>query len=174
MIIERVWEELHNVKGYILQIEEYTDNRRKLNRGVAYLTICCALVSAITAFFPDCKWGTFAASVIVFVCTLLKEWAPNIFQPEEELKELDEIHDFYTKYFQALEKLFMERYDSNSKVDDTTMTSRFDKIKKTEKDNATRLNRLCRNLSKKEAKKIEKRVVEYFDRTYKGKYDEEK
>ena len=170
MITRRVWEEMFKVKGYILQIEEYNDYRRKLNRGVSYITLFCALVSVITAFIPECKWGTIMASVIVFICTLLKEWAPNIIQPEEELKELDGIHDFYKKYLQALEKLFMERYDSNSIVDDTVMASQFDRIKKSEKDNETRLNRLCRGLSKKEIEKNKKKVDDYFARTYQGIY----
>lgn len=173
MITNRVWEEMYKVKGYILQIEDYTDNKRKLNRNVSYITIICAVVSAITAFFPDCKWGTIAASVIVAICTIIKEWVPNILQPEEELKELDEIHNFYKDYFQKLEKLFIERQDPDSQVNDSIMTERFDQIKNTEKDYETRLNRLLRTLCKKKINIIKKQVDDYFDRTYQDKYNEE-
>lgn len=173
MITKRVWEELYKVKGYILQIELYTDNRRKRNRYGTYITIVCAIASAITAFFPDCKWGTIAASIIVAACTILKEWVPNIFQPEDELKELDRIHDFYKDYFQKLENLFMERHDSNSIVNDSVMRQQFNEIKNTEKDNETELNRLCRSLTKKEINTIKEQVNGYFNRTYQGIYNEE-
>lgn len=173
MITDRVWGEMYHVKGYILQIELYTDNRRKRNRYGTYITIFCAIASAITSFFPDCKWGTIAASIIVAACTILKEWVPNIFQPEDELKELDRIHDFYKDYFQKLENLFMERHDSNSIVNDSVMRQQFNEIKNTEKDNETELNRLCRSLTKKEINTIKEQVNGYFNRTYQGIYNEE-
>ena len=167
-INNRVWDEMYNVYGYILQIEFYTDKKRKCNRNVSYTTVICAVISAITAFFPDCKWGTMAASIIVAVLTIIKEWVPNILQPESELKELDEIHVFYKDYFQKLEKLFMDRQEPI--INDAEMTSQFDKIKKTEKDKETRLNNLIWKISDKDLEKLNKQTQEYFDRTYHGKY----
>lgn len=41
MITNRVWEEMYNVKGYILQIEDYTDNKRKLKDDEGLVPVIC-------------------------------------------------------------------------------------------------------------------------------------
>ena len=125
---------------------------------------------AISAFFPDFKWCTIASSVIVALFTIAKECLPALVQPESELREMEEIRLFYNDYLQKLEKLFTERYDEKSDVDDGKMTERFNRIKKTEKDNESRLDVLSRKIYKKERQEIIEQSNAYFNRIYKGIY----
>ena len=166
MVIERVWEEMHKAKAYLLQIELYTDRKRKHNRLISRLIVLASVVCASSAPFHVCKWITISASFLVAIATIVKECLPNIIQPESELMELDKIHDFYKDYLQKLESLFTKRYDLKSEVNDDKMLTQFEKILKTEGKNESELNRLCRGMTTREREKIIEQVSDYFQRNF--------
>lgn len=166
MITERVWEEMHKAKGYLLMIELYTDRKRKDNRIISYIIILASIMCALSATFYLNRWITIIASIFVAISTVAKEFLPNIIQPESELAELDTIHVFYKEYLQKLENLFTKRYDEETDVNDEKMRLQFEKIVKTEGRNESELNRLCRKMKKKEKKWIEEQVSDYFQRIY--------
>lgn len=170
MITKRVWDEMHKAKSYLLQIEIYGNRMRRLNRRVSIAIVVTSLGCAISAFFPDYNWCTVVTSVIVALSTIAKECLPTLVQPESELKELEEIRHFYKEYLQKLEKLFTERFDEKSDVDDGKMTDRFNRIIKTENDNESRLDIITRKLSQKERDIIREQSNAYFNRIYKGMY----
>ena len=169
MIVDRVWDEMHKVKGFLFQIDFYTNRKRRLNRRITYLTIISAFICAFLALFNNCelsKWIVFSLSLFVAITTTVKEFLPNFIQAEEELKEIDKIYDFYKEYLQKLEKLFRERYYLNTDVDDIKMESRFNSIVKTDVDMESRLNRLCRDLTDDERINIRKKTIDYFNRNF--------
>ena len=166
MITDRVWTEMHKAKGYLLQIELYTDKKRRFNRNATVLIVIASVVCALTAPFPDCKWTTIVSAVIAAVSAIMKECLPHFMQSEEELKKMDKIHDFYKDYLRKLEILFIERFDSKTDVDDIVMITRFDEILKTEKKNESDLNRLCRVITKREEAKIQESTRKYLETNY--------
>lgn len=168
MITKRVWEEMHKAKTYQIQIELYTDRKRRVNRRGSVLIVLLSLISAITAVFPECKWATIVSSGLVAVLAVIKEYIPIIAQPETELRELDAIHYFYKEYLQQLEKLFNQRFDTKSDMDDEKMNELFYQIIKTEGKNEEVLNSLCRKMKKDERKQVLERTNNYFDRNFKN------
>jgi len=176
MIVERVWEEMHKAKTYLIQVELYTDRMRKYNRIISFIIILASVVCASTAPYHNCKWVTIIASFLVAIATIIKECFPNLMQPESELTELDKIHDFYKEYLQKLEKLFTQRYDEKSDVDDKKMEKEFDKIIKTEGNNQSDLNRLCRKMTRKEREQCQSLASDYFQRVFNNniKYGKQK
>lgn len=168
MITKRVWEEMHKAKGYQIQIELYTDRKRSVNRRASILIVVLSLISAITAVFPECKWATIVSSGLVAVLAVIKEYIPIIIQPESELRELDGIHYFYKEYLHQLEKLFMQRFDTKSDMDNEKMNELFYQIIKTEGKNEEELNSICRKMKKDERRLVIECTKDYFDRNFKN------
>ncbi len=172
MITNRVWEEMNKAKSYQIQIELYTDRKRRVNRKASLLIVVMSLISAVTAFYPECKWATIISAGLVAIVSIIKEYIPIIVQPETELRELDNIHSFYKEYLRDLEKLFIQRFEPKSDVDDEKMNDVFCQITKMEGKNEEELNLLCRKMKKEERKEINERTKKYFDRNFKNiKYE---
>ncbi len=168
MITERVWEEMNKAKSYQIQIELYTDRKRRVNRRASLLVVILSLISAVTAFYPECKWATIISAGFVAIVSIIKEYIPIIVQPETELRELDNIHYFYKEYLHDLEKLFLQRFESKSDVNDEKMTEIFCQIIKKEGTNEEELNSLCRKMKYNERKQIDERTKNYFERNFKN------
>ena len=99
MIVNRIWTEMHKIKGYVVQIEIYTSRKRNGNK----LATICAIVASVLCFLSSIIPGNiwWITSIIAFASAssmLLKEFLPFIKQPESELIQLDRIHDFYKEY----------------------------------------------------------------------------
>ena len=169
MITDSVWVEMHRVKGYLRQIEIYTDKKRNCNRIMIIVIICSSIICAVAAFFheiPYVPWINILAALIVAVLTCIKELMPQFIQPERELCELDNIHSFYSLFLDELEHLYVERFDIKSDVNDKIMNDRLFQLKKTEGDRVTRINILCRNFSEDEKNKIKEETESYFKAKY--------
>lgn len=168
MITERVWEEMHKAKAHQIQIELYTDRKRRVNRRASALIVLLSLISAVTALFPECKWATIISSGFVVIVAVIKEYIPIVVQPETELRDLDSIHFFYKDYLHQLEKLYNKRFESKSDMDDEKMNDEFYRIINTEGKRDEELNSLCRKMTKNERKQVKERTVNYFDRNFKN------
>ncbi len=165
MIVNSYWLEMHKAYGIQKQIEIYTDRKRHCNRVVSVVQLIAVVVCSIASFFTQLQWGhwlTIVFAVFVAVATFIKEFIPQVSQPEGELCELDKIHDFYKDYLQKLEFHYIQRFDEKLKVDDNTLNKFFNDIKKTEGDRITTINRLCRKMKEEEKKRIKEETDQYF------------
>jgi hypothetical protein len=178
-IVNRVWTEMYRIKSWLIQIDIYTDRKRRNSKyvsiiiiGTALLCLICAIVQLILKIFfqdfaPLCNWIIGVSSIIAAIATTIKDFMPHVMQPERELCDLDRLHEFYSSYFQKLEKAFILRYDPNSDMNDTKLTQCFDRIVSTEGENQSKMKHLIHKLKNKEKRMIDKRTDDYFNVTYK-------
>lgn len=174
MITDSVWVEMHRVKGYLRQIEIYTDRKRNCNRIMNNIIICSSIICAVAAFFheiPYVPWINILAALIVAVLTCLKELIPHFIQPERELCELDNIHHYYSSFLDELEHLYVKRFDEKSEIDDSKMNDYLYQLKGTEEDRASKINILCHNFTEDEKRIIKEETELYFKTKYNNEYE---
>lgn len=158
----RIWEELKQAKANIICLQKYTDRRRFNNRCyngfIAVTASFGALGFAINEYIP------FWTSLSVGFVSIVKSIMPGFIQTEPELSELDGLSDFYVSYMNSIEKIWYE-YDNNH-VDERTTMNLFFKLKDTECDKESLLNRGVRSISKKFQAEIDNEAEEYINRVY--------
>lgn len=158
----RIWEELKQAKANIICLQKYTDKSRAYNRYynsfIAITASAGALGAIISTYIPI---GT---SILVGVASIIKSIMPNFLQTEPDLSELDIISDFYVRYMNSLEKLWYD-FDHDITDEDETM-DRFFKLKATECDKESIMNRGVHNISRKFQDEINKEAEEYINRVY--------
>ena len=163
MTTQRVRGEMFNTKSHLLQIEIYTSRKRQWNRVANFIITAIAIIGALAYKDSDYSNVTFYSAVIVAFATVAKECLPFIVQSEDDLRELDRLHSFYAQYLLKLEKIYLQRYQEKSDVDDVKLLDLFTAIKESEGDAEADLNRLTRYLFPWEKKKIKKETKDYFD-----------
>lgn len=173
-IRNRVWEELYWSKLCILSIMRYTARHRRYNRWYASFI---ALTASIGAFgYLKFQLAPFIASVLIGVVSLAKAIFPSLLQKEEELSSLDVITDFYVEYMTQLEHLFYmyqnSIFDKDEERNDNLAAEEFFKLKETECDKQSLMNKLLRKISKKEHGLLNQEATEYVNRVYFNKYDD--
>lgn len=174
MITDSVWVEMHRVKGYLRQIELYTDRKRNRYRLINIVIICSSIICALAAFFhevPYVPWINILAALIVALLTCLKELMPHFIQSERELCELDNIHKFYSSFLDELEHLYLKRFDEKSEINDSNMNDYLYQLKKTEEDRSTKINILCHNFTENEKRIIKEETEMYFKAKYNNEYE---
>lgn len=158
----RIWEELKQAKANIICIQKYTDKRRGYNRAYNGFVAITASVGALGTLLND-KVPFFASMLIGFV-SIIKSVLPNFVQGESELSSLDVLADFYNKYMNSLENIWY-RLDHDI-IDEKQAMDEFFKLKETECDKMSQMNRLVRNISKRFQRKIDEEAKEYINRVY--------
>lgn len=175
MATDSVLVEMYRVKGFLRQIEIYTNRKRNCNRNYSAFIIVCSIICAIASFFSGvhyAKWITTTSAIFVALATLFKDIVHLFSQPESELCELDNLHTFYKGYLCDLEHLYEKRFDEKSKMDESKMIEEFNKIRRKEENREERLNKLCRRIYKSEKKIINDDTINYFKIKY-GNLDHE-
>lgn len=165
----RIWEELKQAKANIICIQKYTDKRRGYNRAYNGFVAITASAGALGTLLND-KVPFFASMLIGFV-SIIKSVLPNFVQGESELSSLDVLADFYNKYMNSLENIWY-RFDHDI-IDEKQAMDEFFKLKETECDKMSQMNRLVRNISRKFQKKIDDEAATYINRVYYEKKPEE-
>jgi hypothetical protein len=165
----RIWEELKQAKANIICIQKYTDKRRGYNRAYNGFVAITASAGALGTLLND-KVPLFASMLIGFV-SIIKSVLPNFVQGESELSSLDVLADFYNKYMNSLENIWY-RFDHDI-IDEKQAMDEFFKLKETECDKMSQMNRLVRNISKRFQKKIDEEAATYINRVYYEKKPEE-
>lgn len=158
----RIWEELKQAKANIICIQKYTDKRRGYNRAYNGFVAITASAGALGTLLND-KVPFFASMLIGFV-SIIKSVLPNFVQGESELSSLDVLADFYNKYMNSLENIWY-RLDHDI-IDEKQAMDEFFKLKETECDKMSQMNRLVRNISKRFQRKIDEEAKEYINRVY--------
>lgn len=165
----RIWEELKQAKANIICIQKYTDKRRGYNRAYNGFVAITASAGALGTLLND-KVPFFASMLIGFV-SIIKSVLPNFVQGESELSSLDVLADFYNKYMNSLENIWY-RLDHDI-IDEKQAMDEFFKLKETECDKMSQMNRLVRNISERFQKKIDEEAATYINRVYYEKKPEE-
>lgn len=165
----RIWEELKQAKANIICIQKYTDKRRGYNRAYNGFVAITASAGALGTLLND-KVPFFASMLIGFV-SIIKSVLPNFVQGESELSSLDVLADFYNKYMNSLENIWY-RLDHDI-IDEKQAMDEFFKLKETECDKMSQMNRLVRNISERFQKKIDEEAATYINRVYYEKNPEE-
>ncbi len=162
----RIWEELKQAKANILCIQYYTNNRRKYNR---YYNAFIAIMSSFGALgtLIDISIPIFTSFIVAFA-SIIKSILPNFLQSEPELSGLDSISDFYVRYMSELEYIWYRFYHGLITEEDAMKS--FFKLKDTENDKQSVMNKGIRSISKKEQKRIDDEADEYINRVYFNKY----
>lgn len=158
----RIWEELKQAKANIICIQKYTDKRRGYNRAYNGFVAITASAGALGTLLND-KVPFFASMLIGFV-SIIKSVLPNFVQGESELSSLDVLADFYNKYMNSLENIWY-RFDHDI-IDEKQAMDEFFKLKETECDKMSQMNRLIRNISTRFQRKINEEAKEYINRVY--------
>lgn len=158
----RIWEELKQTKANILCAQMYTDRKRLWNRRynatIAILAGFGALGFAINEYIP------FITSLLVGTFSIIKSLIPTFSQTEAELSEMDAISDFYAKYMNSLEEIWY-RLDTGEIKEKEAMDDFF-KLKESECDKESKLNRGTRSISKRLQDKVNGKAKQYIDDVY--------
>ena len=165
----RIWEELKQAKANIICIQKYTDKRRGYNRAYNGFVAITASAGALGTLLNDKV--PFVASMLIGFVSIIKSVLPNFVQGESELSSLDVLADFYNKYMNSLENIWY-RFDHDI-IDEKQAMDEFFKLKETECDKMSQMNRLVRNISKRFQRKIDKEAATYINRVYYEKKPEE-
>lgn len=162
----RLWEELKQAKSNIICLQKYTDKKRSRNRWynafVAVVSSVGALGYTIDELIPV------YASIIVGFVSIFKSIMPNFLHTEPELSGLDNLSDFYVRYMNSLERIWYN-HEYNQIGDKETMEEFF-KLKETECDKQSILNKGVRNISRKFQKEIDREAEDYINKVYFEKY----
>lgn len=165
----RIWEELKQAKANIICIQKYTDKRRGYNRAYNGFVAITASAGALGTLLNDKV--PFVASMLIGFVSIIKSVLPNFVQGESELSSLDVLADFYNKYMNSLENIWY-RFDHDI-IDEEQAMDEFFKLKETECDKMSQMNRLVRNISKRFQRKIDEEAATYINRVYYEKKPEE-
>ena len=158
----RIWEELKQAKANIICIQKYTDKRRGYNRAYNGFVAITASAGALGTLLNDKV--PFIASMLIGFVSIIKSVLPNFVQGESELSSLDVLADFYNKYMNSLENIWY-RFDHDI-IDEKQAMDEFFKLKETECDKMSQMNRLIRNISTRFQRKINEEAKEYINRVY--------
>ncbi|SCH27943.1 Uncharacterised protein [uncultured Bacteroides sp.] len=153
---------MKQAKANIICIQKYTDKRRGYNRAYNGFVAITASAGALGTLLND-KVPFFASMLIGFV-SIIKSVLPNFVQGESELSSLDVLADFYNKYMNSLENIWY-RFDHDI-IDEKQAMDEFFKLKETECDKMSQMNRLVRNISTRFQRKIDEQAKEYINRVY--------
>lgn len=168
MIVKnKIWEELKQAKAHVISIREYTDKHRKYRRWYDMFIAIVASGGAFGSIF-NVKVPFWATILIGFV-SVVKSVFPQILQPEQELCELDSLIDYYNSYLVKVEQLFYEY--TNNKINEDEAVRIMSNLKLEEADKLSKINKLLRNISRKQKEKNNKEAEDYLLKVYYDKYD---
>tara|TARA_B110001469_G_scaffold122158_1_gene132466 strand:- start:409 stop:909 length:501 start_codon:yes stop_codon:yes gene_type:complete len=158
----RIWNEItqskHNIEFTSLYCERQRFILRLFNIGI--LSFSSAGIMG---------WGFWdklplVSCITIALISLLRLLQPHLIMSDEQLKKLDDIHNFYTEYFNKIEKLW---YDFESdRITEGQAAKLFFKIKKTET-NINPIIIIIIETIKSKPKKIVKKSKEHSDNYFK-------
>lgn len=162
IVRNRIWEELRQAKCHIICLQRYTDKTRKRSRTINALTVLFASIGAIGGIYDPLF--AIIASALIAISSILKSLIPHIIQSDQELAELDRLMDYYSRYLNAIEKVWYE--NENKVYDEKYILERFFTLKDEEADKYSAMNKGVRDIPTKEMKKINDQAREYVNRVY--------
>ena len=164
IVYQRLWRELKWANSTVKTIQKYTSKRRKWNRR--YETFIAFTASAGAFGFIFDHLIPFISTLIIGLVSVAKAIFPSMLQKEEDLSTLDTISDFYLKYQNEIEKLLYNL--KIEKIDEEEAAKRYFKLKETETDKQSIMNKHLRKISDN----IHKEVQEESDCELKEVYYE--
>ncbi len=154
----RIWTELTQSKHNIEFATLYSDRQRFILRVFNIGTL--AFSSAGVMGWKVWENLPLIACVIIASISLLKLLQPHLIMDEKQLKNLHEIHRFYTDYYNKVEKLW---YDFEAdRISEEQATNTFFELKKLETDINPIIAETIRSKPNRIVKKCKKNSDEYF------------
>ncbi len=169
IVRNRIWEELKQAYVHVLCIQRYNDRHRRWNRQYELFLAIVASIGVFSRLFDESLQAAWYALLGVAAISTIKNVAPHVLQKEEELSTLDKMSDFYIAYMSELEKLFYQL--DNQIIEEQTIAEKFFKLKKTECDKQSVINKLIHKVGKKEQRKLDQISEEYINEVYFNKYE---
>ena len=158
----RIWAELTQSKHNIEFTSTYSDRQRFVlrifNMGILAFSSAGIMGWKIWENLP------LIACIVIAGISLLKLLQPHLIMNEKQLKNLDDIHRFYTDYHNRIEKLWYD-FDSN-RITEEQATNAFFKLKKLETNINPIIAETIRSKPKGIVKKCKKNSDEYFKQVF--------
>ncbi len=169
IVRNKIWEELKQADANVRCICWYTNRQRKWAR---YYKLFIAVVASVGTFgYVFTEVLPFASSLIIAIVSLIKSIFPQILQPERELCELDDLMEFYNKYFVEMEILF---HQIDKGIDEDEILKELHDKKTPECEKQSVLNKLIHNISRKKQKEFIEEADKYVKKVYLNDYEESK
>ncbi len=168
IVRNRIWEELKQAYAHVICVQRYNDKHRRWNRWFDLFLAIVASVGVFSRLFDNTLEIAWLFLLIVALVSTVKNVTPHILQKEEELSTLDKMSDFYLSYMNELERLFYQL--DNNILDEQTIAEKFFKLKKTECDKQSVMNKLIKKVGNKEQKRLNKLSDEYLNEVYYNTY----
>lgn len=169
IVRNKIWEELRQAKANIICIQRYTDRNRKWSRYFDATIIVLASTGTLGGVFQQYIISAITSGLVA-LSTIIKSLLPNFIQSEQELTELDRLMDYYSRYLNKLERIWY--IEENEHINEKEAIEQLFDIKDDEADKFSSMNKLVRNISDKELKKINERARDYVNRVYFNYRDE--
>ncbi|WP_067151369.1 hypothetical protein [Pseudotamlana agarivorans] len=158
----RIWAELTQSKHNIEFASKYSDRQRFIlrifNIGILAFSSAGIMGWKIWENLP------LIACILITGVSLLRLLQPHLIMNEKQLKNLDDIHKFYTEYYNKIEKLWYD-FESN-RVTEEQATNIFFKLKKLETNINPIIAETIRSKPKRIVKKCKKNTDEYFEQVF--------
>lgn len=146
MMRNRIWTELTQAKHNIEFATLYSDKQRFVlrvfNMGVLVFSSAGIMGWKVWEYIP------LVACVIIAAVSLLRLLQPHLIMNEKQLRSLDDIHRFYSEYFNDMEKLWFDFEAERMSEEQATIT--FFELKK----NETEINPLIAETIRSKPKRV--------------------
>lgn len=151
----RIWAELTQTKHNLEFASLYSERQRLILR-IYNISILIFSSGGVMGWKLWDNLPLLSCVIIAFV-SLFRLIQPHLIINEKQLMNLDEIHKFYSEYFNKIEKLWFEH--ENKKITTEQATNIFFKHKNTE----VRINKMVASTIKNKPNSILKRCKENSD-----------
>ncbi len=158
----RIWTELTQSKHNIEFSSLYSEHQRFLLRAFN-MTV---LIFSSTGVMGWKFWDNLplVACIIIASISLLKLLQPHLIMNEKQLKNLDDIHRFYSDYYNKIEKLW---YDFESdRITEEEATNIFFTLKSLETEINPIVSETIKSKPKKIIQKCKRNSDEYFEQVF--------
>lgn len=158
VIRNRIWTELtqakHNIEFATLYADKQRTTLRIFNMGVLVFSSAGIMGWKVWEYIP------LVACVIIAAVSLLRLLQPHLIMNEKQLRSLDDIHRFYSEYFNDIEKLWLD-FESE-RISEADATNSFFDLKKKE----TEINPIIAETIRSKPKRIVKKCKEHSDQYF--------
>jgi hypothetical protein len=104
------------------------------------------------------------ACFLVSLISLLKLLSPHLIPSDKQIDKLDNITDFYFDYFNKLEQIWLDHY--NSRTTDEQAQTLFYELKNSERDISKTVNEIVKSTNKDITKQADSETRNYLKRNF--------
>lgn len=159
---ERLWYELCKVKhNHFYCVFLLTRQRRVIN---TFNMTILGFSSAGVMGWSLWEKMPLVACFLVSLISLLKLLSPHLIPSDKQIDKLDNITDFYFDYFNKLEQIWLDHY--NSRTTDEQAQTLFYELKNSERDISKTVNEIVKSTNKDITKQADSETRNYLKRNF--------